>query len=242
MTHNLLTPFADDIWTVEGPQVRTLGVSFPTRMTIVKLADGSLWIDSPVAVSRETLAQIAALGPVRYLVAPTPMHLWRLVAARTVFPDAQLWGAPQRAGFAARSFARTFAGAPRDLALSGTLSDAPPNAWAHDFKQAVLRGNVLLEEVAFCHRKSRTLIVADFIQNYPAKPNDAVGNLVKRAGGVLDGGVPRDIRWSFTDRKLARAALRELLAWDFDKLIVAHGDCVERDAHAFVERAFGWLQ
>lgn len=65
---------------------------------------------------------------------------------------------------------------------------------------------------------------------------------MKRAGGVLDGGVPRDIRWSFTDRKLARVAVRELLAWDFDKLIVAHGDCVKRGAHAFVERAFDWLE
>lgn len=147
----LLTPFADDIWSVDGPRVRAVGMSFPTRMTVVKLGDGSLWIDSPVAASRETLEQIAALGPVRYLVAPTPMHLWRLVESRTVFPDAQLWGPPQRTGFAAGVFARTFGGVPRDQALSGSLGDAPPDAWARDFKQVILRGNVLLE-------KSRSII------------------------------------------------------------------------------------
>jgi hypothetical protein len=30
----------------------------------------------------------------------------------------------------------------------------------------------------------------------------------------------------------------KLLAWDFDKLIIAHGGCIERDAKPFVERAF----
>jgi len=31
------------------------------------------------------------------------------------------------------------------------------------------------------------------------------------------------------------------MSWDFDKLVVAHGVCVKRDAKAFVERAFRWL-
>jgi len=29
--------------------------------------------------------------------------------------------------------------------------------------------------------------------------------------------------------------------WDFDKLIVAHGVCIEKDARPFVELAFRWL-
>lgn len=55
---------------------------------------------------------------------------------------------------------------------------------------------------------------------------DTVARL-KAAGGVLDGGVPRDARWSFIDRGKARASLATLLSWDFDKVIVAHGACVE---------------
>jgi hypothetical protein len=56
-----------------------------------------------------------------------------------------------------------------------------------------------------------------------------------------DGGVALDIRLSFTDRNLARRSLEKLLSWDFDKLIIAHGVCIEKDAKPFVERAFRWL-
>ena len=56
-----------------GPSVRFVFASLPTRMIVVKLGDGSLWINSPVAVSRETLDQIDVIGPVRYLVGN---HSW----------------------------------------------------------------------------------------------------------------------------------------------------------------------
>ncbi len=75
-----LPEFAEDIWTVDGPDVRDMGVMFTTRMAVVKLSDGSLWVDSPVPVTFDTLKKITALGPVRYLVAGTPRHVWRLAA------------------------------------------------------------------------------------------------------------------------------------------------------------------
>jgi hypothetical protein len=56
-----------------------------------------------------------------------------------------------------------------------------------------------------------------------------------------DGGVALDIRLSFVRRDLARRSLATLLSWDFDKLIIAHGPCIEREAKPFVERAFAWL-
>ncbi|MFW9909595.1 MAG: hypothetical protein ACFFEF_13570 [Candidatus Thorarchaeota archaeon] len=46
---------------------------------------------------------------------------------------------------------------------------------------------------------------------------------------------------SFTKRDLARKSLERLLSWDFDKLIIAHGDCIETDAKFFVEEKFRWL-
>ena len=64
-----------------------------------------------------------------------------------------------------------------------------------------------------------------------------------RLEGVVSphGGVGLDIRLTFTNRNLARQSLEKLLAWDFDKLIIAHGPCIEKDAKPFVERAFRWL-
>ncbi len=37
--------FAKNVWIVEGPSVRDMGFLFTTRMTIVKLSNGSAWDD-----------------------------------------------------------------------------------------------------------------------------------------------------------------------------------------------------
>lgn len=185
----------------------------PTRMIVVKLEDGSLWINSPVAMPAETIEHIRGMGPVKYLVAPTSLHAWRLAPWHAMFPQAQLVGP----------------------------GDSPPRAWADDLDQVIFRGNAFIEEAEFLHKPSRTLIVTDFIQNYRPIDGDVFGNVTKWLGGVLNGGVPLDIRLSFTDKKLARECLEKLLSWDFDKLILAHGLCVERNARPFVERRFRWL-
>ncbi len=224
-----LRPFGEDIWIADGPKVRFMFAALPTRMIVVRLADGSLWMDSPVAVAQETLERIRRIGPVKYLVAPTSLHTWRLERWHEMFPEAQLCGPPKRSRAAGHPvFARL-------------IEDYPPPAWADDLDQLVFKGNAFVEEGEFLHKKSRTLIMTDFVQNYPAEAGDFLGNTMKRLGGVLHGGVPLDIRLSFTDRKLARKSLERLISWNFDKLIVAHGACVERDAKAFVERAFRWL-
>jgi len=87
--------FAENVSITDGPPVRDMGVWFTTRMIVVKLTNGSLWVDSPASVPPNMLERIRALGPVRYLVAATPRHLWRLEEWHTLFPDAELWGPPQ---------------------------------------------------------------------------------------------------------------------------------------------------
>jgi len=65
----------------------------------------------------------------------------------------------------------------------------------------------------------------------------------KLAGGLApQAGVGRDMRMTFFDLDLARQCLHKLLAWDFDKLIIAHGSCVESDAKQYVKEAFRWLE
>jgi hypothetical protein len=222
--------FGSDIWVADGPPVRALGpVTLPTRMIVARLSDGSLWINSPVEGSTTVMESIASHGPVKHLVAPTPLHVWRLASWKAFFPQAMLWGPPMRRAGRGR------------IAFDGILGDTPPAEWSADIDQAVFRGNVLLDEVEFFHKRSRTLIFTDFIQNYPALPHRPIRNSVLHFAGVLGGGVPRDIRMSFTSKSLARQSLSSILSWDFDKLVVAHGDCIERDAKPFVERALSWL-
>ena len=225
--------FAKNVLIIDGPPVRDMGFMFTTRMAVVKLSDGSLWVNSPVSVAFDTLKRITELGPVRYLLAATPRHAWRLAAWHSLFPEAQLW-APRPTPFTLKK---------GHLLFTGILGDEAPQAWKDDFDQLAFKGNPLIEEVLFFHKQSRTVILDDLIQIHPMAKGKPFRNALLKLGGVAspDGGVPLDIRLSFTNRDLARQSLEKLLSWDFDKLIIAHGVCITRDAKPFVERAFRWL-
>ena len=121
-----LQVFADNVWIVEGPRVRDFGFMFTTRMTIVKLSDGSLWVNSPVSLPFDTLKRITELGPVRYLIAATPRHVWRLEVWHTLFPEAQLW-APRTTPL------RLMKG---KLPFAGILGDEPFHGWGGRFRPA----------------------------------------------------------------------------------------------------------
>jgi hypothetical protein len=199
-------------------------------MIIVKLADGSLWVNSPVSVPIEVLDHIKASGPVRYLVAPKVAYV-ALGEWHALFPEAELW------------IPRHDPNASKRLPSTRILGGVSPPVWAADLDELCFKGNLFIQEAFFFHKLSRTLIVADFIQNHPIEPGKPLLNALWRLGGVAypQGGIPLDVRLSFTGRTLARRSLETLLLWDFDKLIIAHGVCVEKEAKPFMEQTFRWL-
>jgi glyoxylase-like metal-dependent hydrolase (beta-lactamase superfamily II) len=225
-------PFGGGLLVVDGPTVRDMGMPFTTRMTVVLLADGGLWIESPVPISYPALTELTGMGPVRYLVADTPRHVWRLELWHDLFPDAQLW--------APRPTALTLQRA--KLPLAGILGAPAAAPWAEHLDQVAVQGSRLIEEVLFLHKPSRTLIVGDLIQVHDLQPGRYLSNALKRAGGVAapGGGTSRDIRATFWDRRALRASVARVLDWDFDKVVLAHGPCITQGARDFVEAAFAW--
>lgn len=214
-----LRRFAKDIWIADGPAVRFWGIPFPTRMIVVRLGDGSLWVNSPVPATREEAESLEGIGSVAHLVSPTPLHDWRLKQWAEFFPCVRVWKA-------------------------SALDDAPPAAWKADIDQLRFRGSIVLSEAEFFHKRARTLIVGDFIQNYGSERGHPLVSALKRLGGVLGGGSPRDLRFSFVGRRrrrLGEESLRKILSWDFDKIIIAHGDLTVDKARALVKRSFAWL-
>ena len=94
MTPSVLEPLAPDLWVVARP-LRFLGM-FPigTRMTVVRLSSGALWLCSPVELDDALAAQLNALGPVEHLVGPNRFHHLYLGTALESYPNAQLHLAP----------------------------------------------------------------------------------------------------------------------------------------------------
>ena len=67
-----------NIWIVDGDLIqmdmKIFKLPFQTRMTVIKLNDGKLWIHSPIAPNEELFTELDALGKVAYLISPNKIH------------------------------------------------------------------------------------------------------------------------------------------------------------------------
>jgi Domain of unknown function (DUF4336) len=233
---NVPKPFAEEVWLVEGPEIGFdwygLKLPFPTRMTIVRLSDGGLWLHSPTAPDPTLLD---ALGPVTDLVAPNTIHYGWLLTWAERFPRARAWIAPgvkQRAK-------RHAAGLPAHR----ELGPSSPPEWGGAFEQAVVPGDIVTE-VVFFDQRSRTLILTDLIENLETdRVRNPLYRLAIRLAGAAapDGQAPVDLRKTFWRHMPdVRAAVRRMLAWAPERIILAHGRCHVEDGTARLRRGLRW--
>ncbi len=227
----MLRQIDDDIWIAEGENVPFLGIPYPTRMTLVRLRDGGLWVHSPIRLVPELIDTVKARGPVRCVVAPNKLHHLFLSEWADAWPEATIYAPPglrRKRG---------------DLRLDADLGDDPPAAWAQDIDQVMFRGSFALVEVVFFHRRSRTLIVTDLIQKFDPSTLNPFHRLVMRLDGMLgpEGSTPREWRLSFWNRRQARVALHTALGWDPERIVIAHGTWVTSDGREALRRSLRWL-
>jgi Domain of unknown function (DUF4336) len=154
-----LKPVADNIWIVDsGPIGGPMQV--PIRMSIVRLASGTLWVHSPTRVTPDLKAGVDALGTVGHLIAPNSAHWMYLEGWQRAYPAARTWAAP---GLRNRRAVRK-----SGVRLDRDLSSAPPEEWAGEIDQVIVPGGLGFREVAFLHRATRTAVLTDLIDNLEA--------------------------------------------------------------------------
>lgn len=84
--------FGQNIWTMDGDNVRMFGVlPFTTRMTVVQLDSGIIWLHSLVQPTPESQRKVDDLGPVGHLVAPNKAHSLGIVPWKTLYSTATIW-------------------------------------------------------------------------------------------------------------------------------------------------------
>ncbi|WP_424630170.1 DUF4336 domain-containing protein [Bradyrhizobium sp. SYSU BS000235] len=228
---------ADDVWIVDGPEIHFryffLRIPFPTRMTVVRLPAGEVWIHSPVALTDELVSQITRIGPVRHLVAPNTLHYWWVGEWKQRFPDAQVW-----------AVSRLDPGAKDRVPPHTVLNDEPPPAWNGVLDQVIVEGSRLME-ADFFHRPSRTLLLTDMIENFEKeRVASRFYRWLFRVGGVIDpdGMTPSDLKPTFAKRRdELRAAVKQMIAWQPERLILAHGRWYPCNAVAELQRSFRWV-
>lgn len=231
----MLVPIGSGLWFADGGVVSFKGFDYPTRMVVVRLADGGLWLWSPVERTAAIESEIRALGPVRHIVSPNKLHYLFLGAWQTAFPGASLWATPA-------TIARR-----KELHFAGALADDPPVEWKGQIDQFYFTNSPFMDEVIFFHRESRTAIIADLSQTFSEaflkrhwpwwmRP---IARFSKMVAGW--GYPPIDYRISFRSRARARPKIRELIGKRPEHVVVAHGEIVRTNGEAFLRRAFSWL-
>lgn len=232
---NSLKRVADDVWVVDGPIIRFgprwLQMPFPTRMTLMRLRADRLLVHSPTPLT-ETLAQeVAGIGEPCWIIGPSRLHYWWIPDWHASFPRAEVYLAPRT---------NEQAGARIDF-VSLPLDPAQSLPWDTEINTLAIDGSYLTEVVLF-HRASRTLVLTDLIENFEPPKLGWATHWLTRLGHVQDpdGQTPRDMRLTFAKPQL-RAAVETMIAWDPERVIIAHGRWYPRNGTAELRRAFRWL-
>jgi hypothetical protein len=222
----MLEALTDDLW-VETRPLRFCGVELGARMTVVRLADGSLIVHSPVALGSTTRDSIDKLGPVRALVAPNRFHHLSIAEWAAAYPQALVLGAP---GLEKKR---------RDVNWSGVLGDGARTEWQSELDYVFFGAMPFSSELIFFHRPSRTVICSDFMVNLAAHPSRLtriVSAVVAKSPGptLLE-------RVMIKDRDAAREQIGRIVAWGAERLIMAHGDTVLTQASECIRKGYAWV-
>lgn len=223
-----LVGFGEGVWVREAP-VRFLGLRLTTTMVVLRLAEGSLLVYSPVALTPELQAAVEALGRVAHLYAPDLQHHLWIGDWAVAFPAARVHAPP---GLRKKR---------PDLRIDRVHGAEPEPAFAGTIEEVPIAG-FRLQETALFYRPAGVLVVADLVHNV-GKPTHPWTRAYTRLMGFYDRvGLSRVLRWTaFSDRRAARRSIDELLGRPFDRLVVGHGAPLASGGREAVASVYAWL-
>ena len=229
MDGTALRNLAPDLWVADRPLKLFVG-DVGTRMTVVRLSGGGLFLHSPVRLDGLTRRALDALGPVRAVVAPSKVHHLFVGDYIAAYPEARVYAAP---GLAEK---RT------DLRFHGVLGNNAPSEWNGEIEQHLFGGAPYINEVVFFHPATRTLILTDLAFNVPADETAGARIFYWVTGAAGRFGPHRFVRLTIRDRRAARESVDRILCWDFDRVTVTHGDVLEAGGQRRFADAFEFLR
>ena len=222
----MLKSFAEELW-IDTRRAMFWRVESGSRMTIVRLAAGGLFVHSPVALDAETRVAVDALGTVEAVVAPSVFHHLHVADWMQAYPGAIFAACP------GLEWKRT------DLPFSSVLGDQQHPLWVDDLDQVYFSAR-RENEVVFFHRRTRTMICADALLNLSTHHNPWTRRVAWLMGNT-EPGVGYLERFMIRDRTLARRQVDRMLRWDIDRIVVSHGDPIFGDGREALRRAYEWL-
>lgn len=228
----MLRELSENIWISDGDAVPFFTLPYTTRMTVVRLKNGDLFIHSPIKPKSELLQEVSKLGNVKYLISPNKIYHLFLQDWIKLFPDSKIYASP---GLRKKR---------KDIKFTADLKDFPEVEWEDEIDQLIFKGSSIMEEVVFFHKASKTLILTDLIENFDENYFSGIKKIIAKISGIVapNGQTPIDWRLSFFfGKRKARKCFERILAWQPERIIVAHGKNIKVDAIDFLRKSFKWL-
>lgn len=195
-------------------EIRLPLMKLPVRSTVVSVAGARLLISPGSTLKRE---QLLAAGPITDLVVTNFLHSGGVLKALEVFPEARVWGP------------------------KGIRAHKPQIPWTHEIQAESwpyqgelsvipVRGMPAVREQVFLHHPSKTLIVTDLAFNL-VRPKGLLSWVFLKAFGTYKRfAISRFFLGAVKKEDEFKASLREILSHDFDRLVMSHGEVLERGA------------
>ena len=217
-----MTPLAENLWT-QSWHLPLLGTEQGRVVTVIRLRSGELVIHSTAPFSANDVREISGLGKPGWLVEAMLLHDTFAEQGRVAFPDIP-YLAPNKFAELAKVDSRPLLPAPAE--------------WQGELEVLRIEGAPKLDEHVFFHVPSRTLIVADFVFNFNNK-GTAWERFFRRWGIGLrhEPNMSRVFRALLSDREAFQRSVGQVMAWDFDRVIVGHKEVIESAGKVKLQRA-----
>lgn len=219
----MMNRFSETVWTVDYP-LSVAGVRIGARAIIVQLPSDRLLVISPVPFDDDTAKQIDQLGVVDSIIAPNLQHHFYFDDACRRWPDARALVPP---GFKDKTACVDRA---VELGHQGSFEDAVH--WKR------LDGIPAMNEHVFVDPRTGVLILTDLAFHFREHPHWWTRLFLRLNGAYNRFGPSRLMRFLIRDNKALGQSLTELLSYEWNSIVVPHGDPIDEGGREMFTQAF----
>lgn len=227
--NRLFQKIGDRIWTGSF-ELKAVGLNIGRNVTAIQLSSGEVLIHSTAPFRNKAIEEIREIGEVAWITDPMLDHDTFSKQGAAAFSNA-VFLAPE--GFASLDGVDQ-----RPLLPS-------PVEWEPDIEVLLIEGAPSFSEHVFFHKPSKTLIVCDLLLNFPDVVSIWEGMLLRLGLGPYRApGTSRRLKLAIKDKAAFRNSIEQVMKWDFESVVVGHGEPILQDARVNAYRAFqraGWI-
>jgi hypothetical protein len=238
------------ITTLSVPFARFGLIKLGGRATLVRLQSGSVAVFSPVTLTEEIKAKVASMGPLRYIIAPDFEHHMSIGEWYTAYPGAKVIGVE---GLPEKRQKQGDQDVPFSVVFTSKKEETIDPEFDAEFDY-IFVGAHQNKELVFNHKPTSTMIQADLMFNLPGKEQFSKAG-VSPTSGILTkifvalsntkGKGQQRVLWhalsnATKDRAGFNKSVARINEWNFDRMIMCHGDVIETGAKPIFQKVMAW--